>query len=221
MTALTLAVLVAGLFVVLSCASFAGDDPLGGPRKNVILIGDSIRIGYQDVVRSALDGIAAVGRPDENGGNTRNVLAHLEDWAISRRPDVVHVNCGLHDLRVMRGDADNFVPLAEYGANVERIITGIRERTGAAVIWATTTAINEVRHRSAKDWTRSEADVVRYNRAAAEVCERLGAPVDDLYAVVMEAGRDSILGPDGVHFTPEGYRLLGEAVARFLRAELE
>jgi lysophospholipase L1-like esterase len=213
-------VLFAGLSWFLSSSSCPAAAPRRAKRRRVILIGDSIRIGYQDTVRAALGDVADVDWPAENGGNTRNVLAHLEEWAISQRADLVHVNCGLHDLRVMRGASDNVVPLAEYAANVERILTAVRDRAGARVAWAATTPINEVWHRSAVDWTRSEADVVRYNAAAAGVCRRLGVPVDDLYQVALDAGRDAILAADGVHFRPEGYRLLGQAAARFLRAAL-
>ncbi len=77
----------------------------------IVLIGDSIRMGYQEVVRRELGGVAEVWGPEENGGNSENVLAHLEDWALSRSPDVIHVNCGLHDLRKEFGATEAAIPL--------------------------------------------------------------------------------------------------------------
>ena len=46
----------------------------------IVLIGDSIRMGYQDHVASELAGRAEVWVPEENGGDSRNVLAHLDQW---------------------------------------------------------------------------------------------------------------------------------------------
>ena len=67
--------------------------------KKVILIGDSIRMGYQPTVQQALLNQAHVWVPQENGGTSTNVLAHLDEWILSHRPDIVHLNCGLHDLK--------------------------------------------------------------------------------------------------------------------------
>jgi lysophospholipase L1-like esterase len=184
------------------------------------LIGDSIRIYYQDVVRRELEGLATVQWPEDNAGTSRNVLQHLEEWVVSRQPDAVHINCGLHDLKREFGACENAVPLPEYRQNVEQILRTVVERTGARVIWATTTPVNEVRHHQTKEFDRFEADVALYNAAAIEACRNLGVPVDDLYRVVMDAGRDRMLGPDGVHFTAEGCRLLGVAVANCLRRTL-
>ena len=37
--------------------------------------------------------------PEQNGGDSRNVLAHLDEWMLARVPDLVYVNCSLHDLK--------------------------------------------------------------------------------------------------------------------------
>ena len=65
----------------------------------VVLIRDSIRIGYESFVRAELDEIADVWAPEENGGDSRNVLDHLDAWAIDKAPAVIHLNCGLHDMK--------------------------------------------------------------------------------------------------------------------------
>ena len=184
---------------------------------NVILIGDSIRMGYEDTVRGELDGLAGVWGPEENGGNSRNVLAHLEEWVISRKPDIVHVNCGLHDISEAPGPAGVAVPLEEYEANVRQILSALKSETQAIVIWALTTPVNEKWHHTNKPFDRVEANVASCNAAAKRVVEELGVPVDDLFGPVQEAGRDKLLMPDGVHFTDQGYALLGKKVAEFLK----
>ena len=188
--------------------------------KQVILIGDSIRMGYQDTVRQELAGAAEVWMPEANGGTTSNVLAHLDEWALDKQPAVVHINCGLHDLRKDFDATESAVPLAEYQANVRSIVKQIQDKTGATVIWATTTAVNEKWHHETKPFDRFEADVDAYNQAAIAVAEELDVPVDDLYSVVVEAGRDRILRPDGVHFNDEGSAILGKAVAAAIRPHL-
>ena len=67
--------------------------------KRVVLIGDSIRMGYQATACRELEGLAEVWKPEQNGGTTQKVLENLDEWAIAQKPDIVHVNCGLHDLR--------------------------------------------------------------------------------------------------------------------------
>lgn len=188
--------------------------------KQVILIGDSIRIGYQPFVVTELTGAANVSGPDENGGTSRNVLAHLEEWAIARQPDVIHLNAGLHDIHRDDPAAPPWVGLEEYRANLATILRALRHRTRAQIIYATTTPVNEAWHQRNKPFARLEADVVVYNEVAWAVCREQGVPVNDLYATVMAAGRDAHLLSDGVHYTEAGYRLLGQAVASALRPYL-
>ncbi|MFO7957589.1 MAG: GDSL-type esterase/lipase family protein [Candidatus Brocadiia bacterium] len=178
-----------------------------------ILIGDSIRIGYAPFVRDGLAEEIEVWAPEENGGDSRNVLAHVEEWVLNRDPVLVHLNSGLHDIKRLPEADGPVVPLEEYRGNVSRILKRALESTNA-VIWALTTPVNEEWHHENKPFDRREADVAAYSRAAAEVCAGLGVPVNDLHTVIMKHGRDELLLPDGVHFTDEGYRLLGETVAR-------
>ena len=67
--------------------------------QQVLLIGDSIRMGYQETVARQLCDVAEVWGPEQNGGDSANVRAHLEEWALSRPAAVLHLNCGLHDLK--------------------------------------------------------------------------------------------------------------------------
>ena len=188
--------------------------------KRVILIGDSIRMGYQDTVREELASVAEVWTPEQNGGTTQNVLEHLNEWAVATQPDVVHVNCGLHDLRKEFGAAESAVPLKDYEMNVQSIVRLVRAATDATVIWALTTPVNQERHHANKPFDRFEADVDAYNAAARRVAEELDVPVNDLFQVIMDAGRDEMLVQDGVHFKPDGSKILGQAVAAFVRQYL-
>ena len=188
--------------------------------KTVILIGDSIRMGYQPTVQQLLAGQADVWAPEENGGTSANVLAHLDEWVLLRRPDVVHLNCGLHDLKTEFGADTQAVPLDLYTANLRTIFERIQRGTPTRLIWASMTPVNERWHHENKPFDRFETDVCAYNRSAREVAVQSGAPIDNLYQVVMDAGRDTILLQDGVHFSQNGYVLLGQAVTRAIRRHL-
>ena len=188
--------------------------------KKIILIGDSISMGYRGFVQAELNGIATCWGPDENGGTSRNVLAHLDDWVLNRPVDVIHLNCGLHDGKREFGSDDTQVPLAEYENNVRLILRKIQESSAARLIWATTTPVNEEWHHRLKGFDRCEADVVAFNAVALKVAAAAGVIVDDLFNLVEQAGRDELLLEDGVHFKPAGYRLLGAVVSRSVRAAL-
>jgi lysophospholipase L1-like esterase len=191
----------------------------------VVLIGDSIRIGYQPHVQRLLAGEAEVWGPDTNGGHAVNVLMHLHLWAKHRQPDLVHINCGLHDLRTDHfGGGEPLVPLPIYAVYVERILRYLRQHTRAAVVWATTTPVIDeaarIEHARWNDFDRSDADVIAYNGVATAICARLGVPVNDLGAVVRAHGAAALQNGDGVHYTDDGSRILGEAVAAAVRAHL-
>ncbi len=186
----------------------------------VVLIGDSIRLGYQETVRRELTGLAEVWAPEENGETSRNVLAHLPEWVLSQGPTMVHLNCGLHDVKRAPDTNALLVPLEEYRANVRQLLEQVRQGTPATVIWATTTPVNEAWHQAQKSFARFNADIRAYNAAAVAIAQALGLPVDDLFTVVMDAGRDRYLSADGVHFTDEGYELLGKVVADVIKKAL-
>ena len=181
--------------------------------KKVVLIGDSIRMGYQDTVTRELAGRAEVIKHDENGGNSDRVLARLDEWVIPHAPAVVHLNCGLHDIRKDLDSDVAAVPLDRYADNLRTILTRLGAETEAQIIWASTTPVNEVWHHENKGFDRFSADVDAYNATARTIVDNLGIAVDDLFATITEAGRDNLLTTDGVHFSPEGSTLLGKAVA--------
>jgi len=186
----------------------------------VVLIGDSIRMAYQATVQSELDGAAEIWAPEVNGGDSRNVLLHLDEWIFARRPHIVHVNCGLHDVKRDFARGQFQVPVEEYAQNVRQILTRLATESEAKVFWATTTPVDEKLHHENKDFDRFEADVDAYNAAAVALCWELGVDVDDLYSVVGKSGKADLLKADGVHFVEEGSQILGREVAAFIRAHL-
>jgi lysophospholipase L1-like esterase/dienelactone hydrolase len=184
------------------------------PLPKVVLVGDSIRMGYAPVVARLLAGKAIVISAEANGGDSANVRNHLQEWVVREEPDIVHFNAGLHDLKVSRQTRQFQVPVDQYEANLRGIVQAIRNGTSARLIFASTTPILDERHaRRDVEFDRFENDVGRYNQAALRVMEDLGIPINDLHWIVEKGGAGALLDKDGTHYTPEGYEMLAEAVA--------
>ena len=189
--------------------------------NKVTLIGDCIRRDYQPTVREELADVADVWGPEETIKTTRDVLANLDEWVLGPRPDHFHFNCGLHEIRRFRPGDPQMVPLPEFRRNLDQIFRRIRERTETAITWAHTTPIFHERRDKLNTYGRLEADVVAYNSAASEVAGRYGVRVVDLHRLTHESGIERFMARNGLHFTPEGYAMLGRAVAQDIRQELK
>lgn len=187
------------------------EDVPGLPR--VLLIGDSISIGYTIFARELLNGKANLHRIPTNGGPTTKGIENIDSWLGKENWDAIHFNWGLHDLKYMFDDQPQ-VDLAQYERNLDRLVTRLR-KTGARLIWATTTPVPNLRVGP----KRIPDDVLRYNEAAARVMKRQGVAVNDLYSLAMKRLAE-IQIPDNVHFTPAGSQVLAEQVAASILAAL-
>lgn len=210
-----------GFWFLLSLAFPAVALPAAPPSHpglpKVVLVGDSIRLGYAATVAKELAGRAIVSGPKANGGDSENVLKNLDEWVIRQQPDVVHFNCGIHDIKRSKTTGQFQVPPQRYEANLRKIVERIRQGTKATVLFASTTPILDERAaktRSKATYELLEASVERYNRMAQKLMRELQVPVDDLHAILPDAAsRERLMAADGVHFVPEGSELLGKAVA--------
>ncbi|HYO78158.1 MAG TPA: SGNH/GDSL hydrolase family protein [Thermoanaerobaculia bacterium] len=185
--------------------------------RTVILLGDSIRMGYQPYAAQELGHAFRVTGPAENCATSRNLLANLDRWAVERGASIIHVNAGLHDLRYDPQRDGPVVSMDEYESNVRAILGRLRERTEARLIWATTTPVHEKLHEEQQLARRRESDVASYNAIATRVADEFAVEIDDLCAAVLAHGPDKLWSQDGVHFSEAGSRFLGAAVARAVR----
>jgi hypothetical protein len=190
---------------------------------NVLLLGDSISIGYTPPVIELLKDVANVHRPN-NCGNTTSGLKKIDDWLGDTKWDVIHFNFGLHDLCYRHPDSTEqghrdkvngkvSVPLGKYRRNLEALVVRL-EATGATLIWASTTPIppGEV--------GRVVGDELKYNKAAEEIMMKHGIAIDDLHVVASKFNSSLYEGPGNVHFLKEGSERLGQQVAAFIKANL-
>lgn len=190
----------------------------GLPR--VLLLGDSISMGYTLPVRAALQGRANVHRPAENCGDTARGVRSIDTWLGTGTWDVIHFNFGLHDLKYLDADGALAPPdrgkqvhsVAEYEANLRRIVARL-QRTGARLIFATTTPVPD------RSTGRIEHDEVRYNAAAVRVMRESGVAVNDLHAFV-KTRQSELQRPNNVHFSEAGSARLAEVVVAALQPAL-
>jgi acyl-CoA thioesterase-1 len=183
------------------------------PLPRVLLIGDSITLGYAPTVATTLAGKATVVRIPENGGSSRRGLARLGRWLGAGHWDVIHFNFGLHDIK-LRPKGGHEVQPAAYRRNLRALVARL-EATGATLIWATTTPVPP----GPLHPPRSSADVPVYNAIAARIMAQHGIVLDDLNRLV-RTWPTRIQRPHSVHFTARGYAVLGRHVAAVIAAAL-
>ena len=191
------------------------DEP-GLPR--VLLIGDSISMGYTLPTRELLKGKANLHRIPTNGGSTKDGVAKIDGWLGAGKWDVIHFNWGLHDLKHWKDNkldpaGPQVSTVEEYEKNLAELVQKLKA-TGAKLIWATTTPVPQGTE------GRIPGDDLKYNAAAARVMKDAGISIDDLHALCVPKLAEW-QRPQNVHFTPEGYAALAAKVAADIGAALK
>ena len=221
----------ARLLLVLCMDQFCSSQQL----PKLFLVGDSISIYYTPYLQADTANLVQFSRktsptpesiaqqlsdPNVQGGDSRMVLKYLrgryED--ISFHPDVVVINCGLHDIkRIPKTDAIA-VDVPEYQDNLSAILALVRSK-GGQLVWINTTPVNDVRHNSiSKEFYRYNADVKRYNEAAASLFKQRHVPMINLYDFTAQLGDNHYI--DHVHFDEQTRMLQAAFIAGFLNSSL-
>lgn len=188
--------------------------------KNILLVGDSIRIGYDKSVKLSLEGKANVYFPEENCRFATFVLRYLHEYkklVPDGRVDILHWNAGLWDcLRLF--EEEPHTPIEVYAYYIDRICQRIRKLfPEAAVIFATSTAVQS--ERMDKDFKRYNEEIEAYNAAAVAAVEKYGFAVNDLYAISRQLPDDAHSDP--VHYyTPMGTEAFTKQVLSYLAQPL-
>ena len=182
-------------------------------KKQIILLGDSVRMQYQPVVAKKLADIAEVSGPDENGRWSGYTLNSLRFWLPQLPPpDLVQWNCGLWDMGDDYQEGRHFYPLDLYEETCHRICRVLRKVTGKPelkLVIATTTPTLHGDH----------ADIPEYNNVLRKVAAAENAVVNDLYSIV--AGeKDKMIGEDHIHLNDVGIEAVADQTAALSRSML-
>ncbi len=161
--------------------SHAFTNPKDNPKfPNVLLIGDSISIGYTVEVRKLLKGKADVYRIPTNARYTSFGLKNLDKWFGNRKWDIIHFNWGLWDIcyraKGLRDKINGKLTTApeQYRKHLESIVIKLK-KVSTKLIWCSTTPVPKVEE------GRIQGDEVKYNKIAQEVMEKYNVQINDLY----------------------------------------
>jgi lysophospholipase L1-like esterase len=204
------------LFFVGMPILYAEDMPQERDIPKVLIIGDSISIGYRPHVAQLLEGKAEITHRG-NAEHTGTGLARLDQWLGNEKWDVIHFNWGLWDLcyrnpeAKTQGNRDKVngtitTTLTQYEENLDRLVTRLKE-TGARLVWASTTVVpeNEIGRVCGEDRI--------YNELAAKVMRKHGVLINDLHALTMTFPPELFVSAGNVHYTTTGYQKIAEQVA--------
>ncbi len=198
---------------------------------NVLILGDSISIGYTLQVRDRLKGVANVYRPmmtkagrtlPGNCMDSATGLKKLKYWLGTNSWQVIHFNFGLHDLKYLDQEG-KYVKASEgtqvaspevYEKNLRELVARLK-KTGAALIWASTTPV------PANTPGRVEGDEKIFNRVAEKVMRENHVQINDLCQAVAPRFKELAIKPGNVHFNDEGYQILASAVAEAVQSALK
>ncbi|HOX06747.1 MAG TPA: SGNH/GDSL hydrolase family protein [Planctomycetota bacterium] len=222
-----IAALAAGL---LQAAAFAEEqkpapaEPAAG-LPNVLIIGDSISLGYMDQVKKLLKDKANVVHPPCNCQDSGTGAKNIEAWLGKTKWDVVHFNFGIWDTHLLDNgklvsdrskhkaeDLKRRHTTEQYVANLGKVLAAL-EKSGAKLIWASTTP-----YVSYGEDTRLLLE--KNNAAAKELMDKRGVAVNDLHALALPKLKEW-QSKDGCHFTGPGSAELGKQVAAAISDALD
>ena len=183
--------------------------------KKIVLLGDSIRLGYGRRVAELLGEGYTVWQPDDNCRFAAYTLRMLYDYREQLKgADVIHFNCGLWDMCDLFGDGP-FTPMDVYVEQMVRIAAILKSyASGGTVIFATSTTP------APQMWGHDIERVRAYNAAAMAALEPMGVLVNDLFTPVA-SDIERMICEDHLHATPYGYEILAGQVADLIRKTSE
>ena len=204
----------------------AFENPVDDPKlPRVLLIGDSISIGYTVPVRKILKGKVNVHRIPTNGRYASYGVQNLKKWLGDKKWDVIHFNWGLWDLCYRNPDSKEqghrdkvngkitAMP-EEYRKSMETLVAELK-KTGAKLVWCETTPVPE------NEAGRIAGDAVKYNAIANEIMKKNGIQINHLHAHALKKLPGIASAPGNVHYTAAGSEYLAEKVAEEIQKALK
>ena len=158
-------------------------------KKNVLLLGDSIRAGYCEYTKAALSDAANVKYPDDNCRNTQYTYVSLAWWKNifenTEKVNVVYWNNGHWDIAHWGGDEKSLNSVGQYCDMLCRIAKKLRKFfPNAKIIFATTTPANP--NGSVGPNPRTNEEILKYNKAAISALSEEDVEIHDVYKLLSD-----------------------------------
>lgn len=169
----------------------------------VLLVGDSITYGYQEIVRKKMRGKAYIDYLATSYAVDIPIYSDLIKLFVNdRHYDIIHFNHGLHGIHLEK---------EEYRQRMSNCLKNIAQKGKIAL--ATCTIVfcegNEELH---PQWN---IRVEERNAAIFEIAEKKNFSLDDLYSVSLAVPKE-YRRKDGTHYKRKGCEMLAAAVVSFL-----
>lgn len=182
--------------------------------KAALFLGDSICAGYFPFVYDILEskGINAERR---SVGDSSQLLGTLEGGFSPDGFDLIHFNCGLHDLRVDKKTGLKQQSLEIYEKNLKEAIGILGIFGNVQLLFLESTPVIESRHNAEnmKEQYRYMEDIDAYNNLALSMMKRNGIPSYSLSDAINGFGIERIICGDGVHMTEAGKEFVSTFIA--------
>ena len=195
-------------------------------KPRILIIGDSISLGYMSYVSKDLGNQALIEHNPGNARHTRYGLQEIEEWIGDGEWDIVQFNWGLHDLCYRNPESKNegyrdringklTTSLEQYSSNLDSIVSIMKSKTSAKLIFVTTTYVPK------DESGRFTADAIKYNEAAKKIMSEHSVEINDIYKASIPIHDKYGIGSDDVHYTEKGKEKLGKLITDKLRTALK
>lgn len=201
--------------------------------KNVLLVGDSIRLDYgpylekyvgtgiriqsKEGIREAYENLDVP--MGSNGGDSGMVWDFVSGLAENGALcfDCFIFNCGLHDVKHDRKTGKIQIEEGDYEKNLRKILQ-LMETHRIPTVFINTTPADIRRYPADFSFVRYAEDVIRYNEIADRVMADKGARVIDLYGftVSLESDGDRLFR-DHTHFQEHVIKMQAAYLAGAIR----
>lgn len=194
-------------------------------KAKILIVGDSISIGYTPYVKENLKSKAIVKHNLGNAQHSGTGLKKIKEWIGDEDWDIIQINWGLWDLCYRHKDAKVYGnrdkingkithSLEEYERNLEQIIQAIKEISDARLIFVTTSYVPK------NEAGRFKKDAQKYNKVAKRIMKKYGIKVNDIYKKSKAIHKEFGKGDNDVHYKKKGYETLGSIISNFLSKEI-
>jgi hypothetical protein len=177
--------------------------------KKILLIGDSIRMSYQELVQKKLDHKAIISGPSENCRFSAYTLFNLPNWVNEEHYDIIQWNNGQWDTCYME-DNKIHTSLNIYLEYQQRICEFLKKKTDRLIFATTTPVWNEMMTEERKHYRNNE-DIVQYNNAVVEMLNSNGVEINDIHSVVSKDIKH-VICDDMVHLNDTGKEIISDLI---------
>lgn len=188
--------------------------PIAGP-VNYVALGDSTGAGVgarQGGYVARLFRRILAHRPESKltnycvtGATTSDVLRDQVDRGVSAKPNLLTLGIGINDI-------GHGISLDEFSRNYERILSKLKENTGAVIVVTNIPDISSAPRIPETMRNQYQQLIIEFNEALEKIASRLGVTVFDVFAVTHKelAVHPEYFSDDGFHPSDEGYEMWAE-----------